>query len=37
VHVEQRQLDAWYAVLRDRKAGASSDEEAIQRLERSPY
>jgi hypothetical protein len=37
VHVEQLQLDELYAVLRDRKAGASSDEEAIQRLERSPY
>jgi IS1 family transposase len=31
------QLDELYAVLRDLKAGAISDEEAIQRLERSPY
>jgi hypothetical protein len=37
VHVEQLQLDELYAVLRDLKAGAISDEEAIQRLERSPY
>jgi IS1 family transposase len=37
VHVEQLQLDELYAVLRDRKASASSDEEAIQRLERSLY
>jgi hypothetical protein len=37
LHLEQRQRAAWYAVWRDRKAGASSDEEARQRLERSPY
>ena len=37
VHVEQLQLDELYAVLRDLKAGAISDDEAIQRLERSPY
>src|SRR5262249_13543767 len=37
LHLEQLQLDELYAVLRDRKAGAISDEEAIQRLERSPY
>jgi transposase-like protein/IS1 family transposase len=35
VHVEQLQLDELYAVLRDRKAGAISDDEAIERLERS--
>jgi hypothetical protein len=34
--VEQLQLDALYAVLRDLKAGAISDNEAIQCLERSP-
>jgi IS1 family transposase len=37
LHLEQLQLDELYAVLRDRKAGEISDEEAIQRLERSPY
>jgi hypothetical protein len=37
LHLEQLQLDELYAVLRDLKAGESSDEEAIQRLERSPY
>jgi IS1 family transposase len=37
VHVEQLQLDELYAVLRDLKAGAISDDEAIERLERSPY
>jgi hypothetical protein len=37
LHVEQLQLDELYAVLRDRKAGAITDAEAIQRLERSPY
>ena len=37
LHLEQLQLDELYAVLRDLKAGAISDEEAIQRLERSPY
>jgi IS1 family transposase len=36
VHVEQVQLDELYAVLRDLKAGEISDDEAIQRLERSP-
>jgi hypothetical protein len=35
LHLEQLQLDEVYAVLRDRKAGAISDDEAIQRLERS--
>jgi IS1 family transposase len=37
VHVEQLQLDELSAVLRDLKAGAINDDEAIQRLERSPY
>jgi hypothetical protein len=37
VHVEQLQLDELYAVLRDVKAGALSNDEAIARLERSPY
>jgi IS1 family transposase len=37
LHLEQLQLDELYAVLRDLKAGAISNEEAIQRLERSPY
>jgi IS1 family transposase len=37
VHVTQLQLDELYAVLRDLKAGAISDDEAIERLERSPY
>src|SRR5919201_542601 len=37
LHLEQLQLDELYAVLRARKAGAISDEEAMQRLERSPY
>jgi hypothetical protein len=37
VHVTQLQLDELYAVLREVKAGALSDDEAIQRLERSPY
>jgi len=36
LHLEQLQLDELYAVLRERKAGAISDEAAIQRLERSP-
>ena len=36
VHVEQLQLDELYAVLRDLKAGAINEDEAIQRLERSP-
>src|SRR5207302_4075536 len=37
LHLEQRQLDAVDAVLRALKAGESSDDEAIKRLERSPY
>jgi len=37
LHLEQLQLDELYAVLRDLKAGAISDEEAIKRLDRSPY
>ena len=37
LHLEQLQLDELYAVLRDLKAGAINDDEAIQRLERSPY
>ena len=37
LHVEQLQLDELYVVLRDRKAGAISDDEAMERLERSPY
>src|SRR5437899_6272776 len=37
LHVEQLQLDELYAVLRDLQAGAISDDEAIKRLERSPY
>lgn len=37
LHVEQLQLDELYAVLRARKAGEISDDEAIRRLERSPY
>jgi len=37
LHLEQLQLDELYAVLRDRKAGAISDDKAIRRLERSPY
>jgi IS1 family transposase len=36
LHLEPLQLDEVYAVLRDLKAGAISDEEAIKRLERSP-
>src|SRR6266568_5047021 len=36
LHLEQLQLDELYAVLRDLKAGAISDDEAIKRLERSP-
>src|SRR5262249_36395061 len=36
LHLEQLQLDELYAVLRDRKAGKISDDEAIKRLERSP-
>jgi IS1 family transposase len=37
LHLEQLQLDELYAVLRDLKAAEISDEEAIKRLERSPY
>jgi len=37
VHVRQLQLDELYAVLRDVKAGALSEDEAIEPLERSPY
>ena len=37
LHVGQLQLDAFYAVLRDLKAGAISDDEAMKRLDRSPY
>jgi hypothetical protein len=37
LHVQQLQLDELYVVLRERKAGAISDDEAIERLERSPY
>jgi IS1 family transposase len=36
LHLEQLQLDELYAVLRDLKAGAISDDEAIRHLERSP-
>jgi IS1 family transposase len=37
VHVRQVHLDELYAVLRAVKAGERSEDEAIQRLERSPY
>ncbi len=37
LHLEQLQLDELYAVLRDLKTGAISDDEAIERLERSRY
>jgi transposase-like protein/IS1 family transposase len=37
LHLEQLQLDELYAVLRDLKAGEISDDEAIKRVERSPY
>ena len=37
LHVEQLQLDALYAVLRDLKAGEISDDEAMKRLERSRH
>jgi IS1 family transposase len=37
LHLEQLQLDELYAILRERKAGEISDEEAMKRLERSPY
>src|SRR5262252_9074499 len=36
MHVEQLQLDEVYAVLRDLNAGLISDDEASERLERSP-
>jgi hypothetical protein len=36
LHVEQRQLDELYAVLRAFKAGAISEDAAITRLDRSP-
>ena len=37
VHVRQLQLDELYAVLREVKTGEISEDEAIKRLERSPY
>jgi hypothetical protein len=37
LHLEQLQLDALYAVLRDLKASEINDDEALRRLERSPY
>jgi hypothetical protein len=37
VHMQQLQLDELYTVLREVKAGEISEDEAIQRLERSPY
>ena len=37
LHLEQVQLDELYAVLRALKAGESNADEAIRRLERSPY
>jgi transposase-like protein len=37
LHVEQLQLDELYAVLRDLKAGEINNDEAIKRLDRSPY
>jgi IS1 family transposase len=37
VHVRQLQLDELYAVLREVKSGELSADEALQRLERSPY
>jgi IS1 family transposase len=37
LHVEQLQLDELYAVLRDLKAGEISDDEAMKRLDCSPY
>jgi IS1 family transposase len=37
LHLEQLQLDELYAVLRDLKAGEITNDEAIRRLERSPY
>jgi IS1 family transposase len=37
LHLEQLQLDELYAVLREVKDGNLSEDEAIRRLERSPY
>jgi IS1 family transposase len=37
LHLEQLQLDELYAVLRALKAGEISEDQAIKRLERSPY
>jgi IS1 family transposase len=37
LHLEQLQLDELYAILRELKAGEISDDEAMKRLERSPY
>jgi hypothetical protein len=37
LHLEQLQLDELYAVLQALKAGEISNDEAIKRLERSPY
>jgi hypothetical protein len=37
LHINQVQLDALYAVLREVKDGALSEDEALRRLERSPY
>jgi IS1 family transposase len=37
LHLEQLQLDELYAVLRALKGGEISEDEAIKRLERSPY
>jgi IS1 family transposase len=37
LHLEQLQLDELYAVLRQVQAGEISDDEAIERLDRSPY
>jgi IS1 family transposase len=37
LHLEQLQLDELYAVLRELKGGEISEDEAIKRLERSPY
>src|SRR5215510_7056802 len=37
LHLEQLQLDALYAVLREVKDGDLSEDTAIRRLERSPY
>jgi len=37
LHLEQLQLDELYAVLRELKAGEINDDDAIARLEHSPY